>query len=134
MKISSVEDLDKAIIELEKRKVIQESMLRAQFEATKESLKPLNLIKSSFAKITHTPEVKEGVAKTAVGVGLGLLTRNMMLGKAYPLIKSLLGNAVEKGVNKSVNTGAETLKAYGTAFYNNIFKKNKNNGHHQSPA
>ncbi len=133
MKISSISDLDKAIIELEKRKVIQESLLRAQFESTKESLKPLNLIKSSFSKITHTPEVRDGVAKTVVGVGLGLLTKNMFLGKAYPLVRSLLNNAVERGVNKSVNTGTDTLKAYGTAIYNNLFKKNKTNGQ-QSPA
>lgn len=134
MKIQSIAELDEAIIELEKRKVIQESMLRAQFDATKESLKPLNLIKSSFSKITHTPEVREGVAKTVVGVGLGLLTRNMFLGKAYPLVRSLLGNAVEKGVNKGVNTGAQTMKAYGTAIYNNLFKKKKANGRHNSPA
>ena len=134
MKISSIADLDNAIIELEKRKVIQESLLRAQFNATKESLHPLNLIKSSFSKLTHTPEVKEGVAKTVVGVGLGLLTKNMFLGKAIPLVKSLLTNAVETSVNKGVSTGAETLKAYGTAVYNNLFKKKTRREANSHPA
>ncbi|RYG53900.1 MAG: hypothetical protein EOO01_03100 [Chitinophagaceae bacterium] len=133
MKISSISDLDKAILELEKRKVIQESLLRAQFEATKESLKPLNLVKSSFSKLTHTPEVRDGVAKTVVGVGLGLLTKNLFLGKTYPVVRSLINNAVERSVNKGVNTGTETLKAYGKAIYNNLFKKNKTNGQ-QRPA
>jgi hypothetical protein len=123
MNINNATDLQAAIIELEKRKVIQESLLKEQFHETRESLKPLNMIKSSFAKLTHTPEIRDGVLKTVAGVGIGLLTKNMFLGKAIPLVKSLVGNAVEDSVQKTVKTSADTVKAYGTAIYHNLFRK-----------
>lgn len=126
MNINNATDLQSAIVELEKRKVIQESLLKEQFHETRESLKPLNLIKSSFSKLTHTPEIRDGVFKTVAGVGIGLLTKNMFLGQAIPLVKSLVGKSVEESVDKTIKNGADTIKAYGTAIYHNIFgKKNK---------
>ena len=125
MTINNSKDLQAAIIELEKRKVIQESLLKEQFHVFKESMSPLNIIKRQFSKITHTPEISNGVMKTVAGVGIGLLTKNMFLGKAIPLVKSLMGNAVETSVDKSIKHGADTIKAYGTAIFNNIFGKKK---------
>ncbi|MEJ7625481.1 MAG: hypothetical protein WKF35_01355 [Ferruginibacter sp.] len=123
MQINNSQDLDAAIIELEKRKVIQESILKEQFHAVKESMKPLNMIKRGFSKLTHTPEIRDGVFKTVAGVGIGLLTKNTLLGKTIPLVKSLFGEAVENSVDRTVKTGADTIKAYGTAIYNNLFGK-----------
>ncbi len=125
MTINNSRDLDAAIIELEKRKVIQESLLKDQFHAVKESMNPLNMIKKSFSKLTHTPEIRNGVFKTIAGVGIGLLTKNMFIGKAIPLVKTLFGDHVEKSVDKTIKTGADTVKAYGTAIFNNIFGKKK---------
>lgn len=122
MTINNSKELSAAIVELEKRKVIQESLLKDQFHAVKESLKPMNMIKNTFSKITHTPELRDGVFKTIAGVGIGLLTKNMFLGKALPLVRSLVGNAVETGVERSVKSGADTIKAYGSAIYNNLFR------------
>jgi hypothetical protein len=123
MQINNSHELQAAIIELERRKAIQENILKEEFRATKESLRPINLIKSTFSKITHTPELKEGIFKAVAGVGIGLLTKNLFLGKAIPLVKTLIGQSVEHSVEKTVKTGADTVKAYGTAIYNNLFKK-----------
>ncbi|MEO5984181.1 MAG: hypothetical protein ABIP80_01670 [Ferruginibacter sp.] len=125
MKISNSHELDAAIVELQKRQVIQEGLLKEQFDAVKDSMKPMNVIKRSFSKLTHTPEIRDGVFKTITGVGLGLLTKNMFLGKGIPVFKSLFGNAVENTVDKSIKSGADTIKAYGTAIFNNLFGKKK---------
>ena len=123
MTINNSHELHSAIIELEKRKVIQESLLKDQFHVVRESLRPVNMIRSTFSKITHTPEIREGVFKTVAGIGIGLLTKNMFLGKAIPLVRSLVGSAVENSVDKTVKTGADTVKAYGTAIYHTLFGK-----------
>jgi hypothetical protein len=125
MKITNSHELDVAIVELKKRQVIQEGLLKEQFDAVKDSMKPMNIIKRSFSKLTHTPEIRDGVFKTITGVGLGLLTKNMFLGKGIPLVKSLFGNAVENTVDKSIKSGADTIKAYGTAIFNNLFGKKR---------
>jgi len=123
MTINNSHDLEAAIIELEKRKVIQESLLKEQFHAVKESLKPINIIKKTISKVTHTPEIRNGILKTVAGVGIGMLTKNMFIGKAIPVVRSMFGNAVENSIDKTVKTGADTVKAYGTAIYNNLFRK-----------
>ena len=123
MTINNAHELSAAIVELEKRRVIQESLLKEQFHTVKESLKPINMIKSTFSKITHTPEIRDGVFKTVAGVGIGLLTKNMFFGKAVPVVKSLMGQAVERSVDKNIKDGADTIKAYGTAIYNTLFRK-----------
>ncbi|MEO6582800.1 MAG: hypothetical protein ABIO05_00660 [Ferruginibacter sp.] len=125
MKVTNATELQASIIELEKRKVIQESLLKEQFHNVKESMKPLNMIKRTFSNITHTPEIRNGVMKTVAGVGIGLLTKNMFLGKAIPLVKSLMSHSVESSVDKSIKHGADTVKAYGTAIFNNLFHKKK---------
>ncbi len=125
MTIENAHQLQSAIIELEKRRVIQESLLKEQFHEVKESFKPVNIIKNTFSKITHTPEIREGVFKTVAGIGIGLLTKNMFLGKAIPLVRSLIGESVENSVTSTVKSGADTVKAYGTAIYHNLFGKSK---------
>ena len=125
MEISNSKDLDQAIIELEKKKVSQNIALKNQFERAKDSMMPVNLIKNSISSISHTPEIKDSVIKTVTGVGIGLLTKNMFLGSATPLIKNLVGNAIEKGVQNGVSDSVLTIKSYGKAIWNNFFKKKK---------
>lgn len=91
--IKSIAELEEAILELEKKRVIQESMLKAQFEAVKDSLKPMNMLKTGISKITNNTEVSDGVIKTAMGVGLGLLTRNSWLGRTIPIVQTKIGRA-----------------------------------------
>ena len=127
MEIQNSKDLELAIIELEKRKVLQQSALNDQLDRAKSSIKPVNLIKNSISSITHTPEIRNGAIKTAAGIGIGLLTQNMFLGKATPLIKSLVENAIERGVKDGVADSTLAIKSYGKAIWQNLFKKSKKN-------
>ncbi len=125
MEIHNSKDLELAIIELEKRKVLQQAALNDQFDRAKSSIMPVNLIKSSISSMTHTPEIRNGAIKTVAGIGVGLLTQNIFLGKATPLIKSLVENAIERGVQHGVADSALAIKSYGKAIWQNLFKKSK---------
>lgn len=125
MEIHNSKDLEQAIIELEKRKVTQRNALTEQFERTKSSVMPVNLIRNSISSLAHTPEVREGALKTAAGIGIGLLTRNMFLGSATPIIKSLVETAIEKGVQNGLSESTLAIKSYGKAIWQNLFKKSK---------
>ena len=61
MKINNKTELEQAILELEKRKVIQQHVMTQQFREFKESVKPINLIKSNFKKLTDSPDIREGL-------------------------------------------------------------------------
>ena len=125
MEIHNSKDLEEAIIVLEKRKVTQKIALIDQFERTKSSVMPVNLIRNSISSLAHTPEVRDGAIKTVAGIGIGLLTKSMFLGTATPIIKSLVETAIEKGVQNGLSESTLAIKSYGKAIWHNLFKKTK---------
>ena len=127
MQITNTTELDLAIVELEKGKVVQQSILVSQFHETYESMKPMNILKSAFHKATESGDVGSTVLKAIGGIGAGLITKKLLVGKTHSLIGSLLSNALKIGTTKAVYSNTDKIKAYGMAIYNNLFKKNKDN-------
>ena len=127
MQINNKAALDAAITDLEKRKILQGGLLIEQFKVTRQSLRPINLIKDSFSKLMNTPDVLEDVLKTATGIGVGVLSKKIFLGSSPSILKKLLSGVFEFAVAKSTITNADKIKAFGVAIYNNLFKKSSNN-------
>ena len=125
MQIHTSQDLELAIIEMEKRKVVQQSILVSHFHDTYESLKPVNLIKSAFHRIIEPGDARSTLLKAAGGVGMGLLTKKLLIGKTTSVIGSLVSNALKLTASNTLYNNTDTLKAYGIAIYNNLFKKHK---------
>ncbi len=136
MQINSKAELDAAIIELEKRRAIQEEILVAQFKATRESLTPMNLIKDGFNKLTDMPGFQNGLIKAATGVGVVFLSKKLLIGKSSSILKKALAGIVEFAVAKSTISNTDKIKALGISIYHNLFKKSHKNEetHKNSPA
>ena len=126
MEINSRASLQAAIIELEKKKFLQEEALITQYHATRESLRPINLIKDGITKLTEMPGIGESLLKTAAGIGLGVLSKKLFLGKSPTLIKKLMSGVFELAVAKTSIDNADKIKAFGTSLYHNLFKKRSN--------
>ncbi|MEP6711042.1 MAG: hypothetical protein ABJA37_01435 [Ferruginibacter sp.] len=125
MQINNSQELELAIIELEKRKVVQQSILMSHFHETYESLKPVNLLKAAFHKVTEPGGTRATLLKAAGGIGVGLLTKNLLIGKSTSAVGSLVRNAIRLTASNTVYNNADKIKAYGTAIFNNLFKKHK---------
>jgi hypothetical protein len=128
MQINNKVALDAAIMGLEKRRLLQEEFLVAQFKATRESLSPMNLIKDGFRDLSHIADGQGGILKTAAGIGVGMLSKKLFLGSSPSIIKKLLGAVFEVAIAKSTISNADKIKAYGISVYHNLFKKKSNNG------
>jgi hypothetical protein len=126
MKIQTSQDLDNAIIELERRKVIQQSILKEQYRDTVDHFKPKNLLKSAFNNILEPSDTRTTLLKAAGGLGVGLLTKNLLLGKTTSVIGKLASNALKLTATNSVINNTDKITAWGTAIFHNLFsKKNK---------
>ncbi len=79
MNITNKIELQAAIIELEKRRLLQEVEMKEQFHAVKESLNPLTMIKNGIRNLAETPDIKEGILKTLTGLGVGILSKKLLL-------------------------------------------------------
>jgi hypothetical protein len=130
MQIRNKAELEEAILSLEKKRIEQEQELVTQFHATVDSLKPANLIKGAFNKMVGSPEGREGLLKTATGLGAGLLANKFLLGRSSSMIGKIASNLLKVTVAKTAASNADKLKAYGTAIYHNLFQKKSNHTEH----
>jgi hypothetical protein len=129
MKISNVQELEYAILELENKKLVQQKEMAAEFKATVESLKPINLIKSSLHKI-NTNHLAKTVLKTAGGIGVALLTSKLTGGTLKPSgPKSVVSGLIKSSLGAAVLGNTDKIKAYGTAIFKNFFGHKKKTLH-----
>lgn len=124
MKINNKSELDNAIRELENRKILQENLLINEFKATRESLRPINLIKESFHNLANNSDMQGGILKAAAGIGVGILAKKIFPGNSLSPIKKLLGGFFKAAAINSTISNADKIKAYGISIYHNLFKKN----------
>ena len=121
--ICNCEDLDKAIEELELRRVLRQAMVTEQIHAMVNHFKPGNLIKSAFNNVIAPSTTRDTILKTVGGIGVGFLTKNFLLGKSTSLIGKLASNALKVGATNGIMHNTDKISAWGTAIYNNLFKK-----------
>lgn len=125
MEIKNSADLKAAIVELENRKVNEKQGLVNDFHAIAESLKPLNLLKSTFHKVKESQGISGNILKAAVGLGVGLLSKKILISKSTGVVKTLLGSAIKMGVAGLVAKNTDNIKTSGTRFFKNIFSGKK---------
>jgi hypothetical protein len=117
MQINSSTSLKEAIRQLEQRQFIQKEALIDQFHITYDSLKPVNIIKNEFKKLTSSisepSETKTNLINTAIGVGVGFLTKKIFIGGSAGILKRLFGTAMQIGVTKLVSANADKIKDKG---------------------
>jgi len=118
--ITTAVDLKSAIQELEDKQAVELILLKKQLLTTYESLKLVNIIKSSFKELISVPDLKKGITSAAVGISTGIITGKILFGKVTnPLIK-LLGFILEMGVVNKVIKNVDEIKSMGSSILKKI--------------
>ena len=125
MEINTSADLKVAIKRLEQQSELQKEIVVEQFHKTYESLKPINLLKSSLNKVVRAPGVVENIINATLGLGAGVFSKKLLIGKSTGILKKLLGAAVEFGVAGLISKNSGSLKSGGINLLSKIFKSNK---------
>lgn len=125
MEINNAQDLEAAIKRLTHKKDLQKDMVIDQFHEVTDSLKPINLLKSSLNKVVHAPGLVEKIINATLGLGAGVLSKKLLIGKSAGVAKKLLGTALEFGVAGLISKNSETIKNKGVDFFSKIFTKKK---------
>ena len=130
--VKNVDDLARAIAELELIAAAQKKDIQETFEEITESLTPLNLIKDG-ARYIFSGKNKENLFNVLIGLGTGFLSRKLLLGKSHGFVGRTLGKAVQYGMAGVVSQNAEKIKEKAGEWIDRIFKKNKSGSNH-TPA
>lgn len=112
MPITSNAQLQEAITSLRVEAEIKKNILQEQFDETYDSLKPLNLIKGAFSKLPMG-NIAAGAIDATIGVGAGILSEKLLVGKSHNVFRKLLGSVVKIAVARSVAKNGDSITSKG---------------------
>ncbi len=112
-RINSETNLKDEILMLENRQAHEALLLKQEFQEAYESVKPINLIKNTFAQAVTSPELKDNILKVSVGMAAGYLTKMLFVSVSKNPFKKLIGTALLVGITNVVARNPETIKAVG---------------------
>jgi len=108
------EKLRDSINQLEIQQAREGEELKAQFKATYESLKLVNLVKSSLKEVTESVEIKNSLFESIISVVSGYVSRKLMVSKKSNPFAKIVALVVQMGVTKLVANNAEVIRMYVT--------------------
>jgi hypothetical protein len=126
-KITSETDLRAAILELEIKQAEQGKLLKEQFHLAYESVKPLNLIKSTFKEAVASGDLKDNVINASVGMTAGYISKAVFEGVTRGPLRKILGTALMFGIKTVVAKNPGTVKSIGQFLFNKILRKKEIN-------
>jgi hypothetical protein len=112
-KTSSTVRLGEAILLLEAEQVIKGQILKEQFLATYESLKPINLLKSTIKEISASPVIGDNLLGTLMGLTTGYISKKVVVGGSSNVLRKLLGSVLQFGVANAVAKHPEAIRLIG---------------------
>jgi hypothetical protein len=115
-KINSLTGLREAIFQLEIRQAEEAKALKEQFHLAYNSIKPINLIKSTFKEVAQSRELKDNIVNTSVGLSAGYLSKVLFQGASKNPLKKLLGSVLMFGITNLVTKHPDTIKTVGQNF------------------
>lgn len=104
--------LKESIRQLEIKQAEEGEQLKAQLRATYESMKLVNLVKSSLKELTDSVEIKNNLFETIVSIVTGYLTKKLMISSSSNPFKKILGVLIQLGVTNLVAKNAEAIRTY----------------------
>jgi len=124
--IKNADDLKAAIEELKERERLKKQAIADNFHLFTESMKPGNLLRNSFSN-NGTPGsgIAGTVIKAGIGMGVGLLSKNLLIGSSTNMFKKLAGNAVKLGVAGIVAKKSDQLKYAGLKLLTKVLGKKR---------
>jgi hypothetical protein len=121
--ITSVADIKNAIQLLEEEQSARGQQLKEQFYLTFESLKPVNLLKSTIKDISSSPYLVDNILGTAMGLASGYLSRKVVVGASGNLLRKLFGVILQLGVTNLVARHPDEVKSLSHLIFQRIIRK-----------
>ena len=117
--------LNDAIIILKDKRRKELELLKEKLNSTIESLKPINIIKSTFREISASSEIKSNVIDNLISIGTGFITKKHFLGDSHNPVKKVLGTILQFAITNVVSKHSDKIKSVGMNFLHGFKKHSK---------
>jgi len=125
--ISQTVRLHDAIQLLEEEKAYKGILLKEQFLISYESLKPINLIRSTFKEISTSPILGDNVLGAVMGLASGYLSKKIVVGGSGNIFRKLIGSVLQFGVANAVAQHPDAIRLIGQFIMQFFHRKNEVN-------
>ena len=117
--------LNEAIIALQEKRAKELALLKEQLYTTYESLKPINLIKSTFREVSSSPEINNNILGNAIGIGTGFISKKLWMGSSHNPVKRIFGTLIQFAVASVVSKYSDGIKNAGVNLLQRFLKHRK---------
>jgi hypothetical protein len=122
-KITSVADLKDAISQLEEEQTVSRQLFKEQIQLTVESLKPINLIKSTLNEAVSSSDLISNLLVATLGQTAGYVSKKAAFGRTTSPIKRIFGSVLQNGIAALLTTYGDTIKETAIIIFKSFFKK-----------
>lgn len=120
------EALNDTILALEKRQFIQLGLMKEQFQAIYEELRPANVAHDPIDEDDSIPEKGRKIVNNAIGATVGYVARRMIMGTPTGTVKKMIGRLMQSAIANVVSTKhADTITSTGGTLLSRILKYRK---------
>lgn len=121
--ITTSTELKDAILLLKEQQVVQGQVMKEHFFTVVESIKPINILRSTISQVKSSPDLMGGLLSTTVGLVAGYLSNKTLVGSSANVFKKLLGTVLQFGITTMIVKNPESVKALGRTILHRIFNK-----------
>lgn len=121
--ITSAADLKKAIQLLEAEHDLKGQILKERFNSIYESLKPINLLKSTINEISSSPYLINNILGTTVALATGYFSKKAIIGSSGNILKKLFGTILQFGITNLIARNPADIKSLSQFIFHRIFHK-----------
>ena len=111
-----------AIVELERQQALESRQISMQFVSAFESIKPINLIRSTIKDVTESKDLTENIVQTSIGLAAGYVTQSLFQKPSHGPLRKLFGTIVSYGITNFLATHPKLLAAIGSKVVH-LFRK-----------
>jgi len=119
-KINSTTSLRDAIVYLEKKQVDEKELLKEQLHLAYNSMRPINLIKSTFKEATASMNLNESILSTSLGLASGYLSKKIFEGASRNPIKRFFGSVLMFAITSLVAKKPDAFKSPGKKLLDSV--------------
>lgn len=123
--ITTITELRESIRQLEIKQMEEERLLKEQFMVAYESMKPINMIKNSVKNLMSSPDLKDNLFSSTLGLAAGYLSKKAAVGSTHNPIKQLLGTFLQLGVSNVVAKNSDGIKSLVVRLIGSYLSKRK---------
>lgn len=113
--IKNQQDLDQAVVLLEKKSEIQKNVISNSFSRLQENLNPINLIKKN----------KEIILIGVLGLGTGYLIRKLLIKKSAGIMTKLAGSLIQWGIAALLSKNSDKIRSNVGPVARQVLKRQK---------